>query len=155
MSIGFCQNKSFAQHRYSELDTRVKPNVGVVGGFSGFRNNFIEVGIGYQPWEVVGHSIYYPFAGFLFLMEWDPSRKLYGNSVNAWYLGGPFSCGLSINRYSDNVHETYGIKPMIGISKFRIGLMYGYNFFVSPNSIDNLAHHSLTIKYYFPLWKQQ
>ena len=153
--FGCICNKSFGQYGVGELDKLEKPNIGIVGGFSGFRNNFIELGIGFQPWEVVGHSIYYPFAGFLILGEWDLVRKLYGNSINAWYLGGPFSCGLSINRYSDFVHETYGVKPMIGISWRRIGIMYGYNIFITPNSIPDLGHHSLTIKYYYPLWKKE
>jgi hypothetical protein len=134
--------------------TTEKPNFGVVVGYSGFKNNFIELGIGYQPWEVQGNYVYYPFAGFLALYELEPTRKLYGTSLNAWYLAGFFSCGLNINRYSDYKNDTYGLKPMIGMSFARIGIMYGYNIFLNANEISNLNTHSITIKYYYPLWKK-
>jgi hypothetical protein len=148
--------KGLSQHRndYNDVTTE-QPGVGIVGGLSGFKNNFIEIGIGYQPWEVKGHYVFYPFAGFLAMYEFDPTRKLYGTSLNAWYLAGFFSCGLGVNRYSDYKHETYGVKPMIGISCFRVGIMYGYNFFLNKNSITNLAHNTFTIKYNLPIWKKK
>lgn len=138
--------------QYSKTE---KANFGVVAGYSGFKNSFIEIGIGYQPWEVKGNFVFYPFAGFLALYEFDPTRKLYGTSLNAWYLAGLFSGGLNVNRYSDYSNDTYGIKPMVGISVFRIGIMYGYNLFLNTNSISNLDHHCFTIKYYYPIWKKK
>jgi hypothetical protein len=96
----------------------------------------------------------YPFAGFLLLYEISPERKLYGTSFNLWYLSGLFSCGLNVNRYSDYEDETYGIKPMVGISAYRIGLMYGYNFYLT-DPVPGLSHNSLTIKYYLPLVRKK
>ncbi|MCC6371520.1 MAG: hypothetical protein IT236_10995, partial [Bacteroidia bacterium] len=124
-------------------------------GYSGIKPNLIELGVGYQPWEVEGHFVRYPFAGFLALYEFDPTKKLYGTSINAWYLSGPLSGGLGVNRYSDYTHSTYGIKPMIGISIARFGIMYGYNIFLSGNDISYLNHHSFTVKYYYPLWRKK
>ena len=135
--------------------TTERPGVGVVAGLSGFNQNMIEVGIGYQPWEVEGFYVSYPFAGFLALAEFSPDQKLYGVSLNAWYLAGFFSCGLGFNRYAWESEETYGVKPMIGISVRRIGIMYAYNFFVTDNSITALRHNSFTVKYYLPLWKKK
>jgi hypothetical protein len=144
-----------ARIRMRKADYEQKPSIGVVAGYTGFNNTFLEIGAGYQPWETASDFIKYSFAGFLALYEFDPSRKLYGISINAWYLGGPFSCGLGINRYAERTSDTYGIKPMIGISFLRIGVMYGYNFFLTPNSISNLYHNSITFKYYFPVWKKK
>jgi hypothetical protein len=127
-------------------------SVGLVAGYSGFRNNFIELGIGFQPWDVEGEWVGYPFAGFLLLHEIEATRKLYGNSCNFWYLSGPFACGLGVNRYSDHKSQTFGIKPMIGVSIYRIGIMFGYNFFLNKNEIPNLGHASMTVKYYLPVW---
>lgn len=142
--------KGIAQYSKTE-----KASFGIVAGYSGSKNNFIEFGVGYQPWEVEGNFVYYPFAGFLALYEFDPTRKLYGTSLNAWYLSGPLSFGLNVNHYSDYSNNTYGIKPMVGISIFRIGIMYGYNFFLNTNSIRDFDHQTFTIKYYYPLWKKK
>lgn len=138
-----------------EYGVTEQANFGFVAGYSGTKTNLIEMGVGYQPWEVEGNFVYYPFAGFLALYEFDPNRKLYGTSLNAWYLSGPLSGGLSINRYSDYTNATYGIKPMIGISILRIGIMYGYNIFLNGNKIANLNQHSFTIKYYYPIWHKK
>lgn len=144
------------QRSGNEYGASEKENFGLVAGYtSSQQNNMLEIGVGYQPWEVEGFFVWYPYAGFLALYEFNPNGKLYGTSLNAWYLSGPLSCGLNINRYSDYKNETYGIKPMIGISSFRIGIMYGYNFFINSNSIENLQNESITIKYYLPLWKRK
>lgn len=154
--IFFFSIKGIAQHDKDYADEKTeRPSVGIVAGVSGFHNSFLEIGVGYQPWEVKGLYVYYPFAGFLATYEFDPTRKLYGTNLNAWYLAGLFSCGLNVNRYSDFKHETYGLKPMIGISCLRIGIMYGYNFFLNKNGILDLAHNSFTLKYYLPLWKKK
>ncbi len=148
----------FSNSVYSQADLGIcyeQPSVGVVVGYSGFANPRLEIGVGYQPWPVEGHFVNYPFAGFLALYEKDLNNKNYGVSVNAWYLAGFFSCGLGINRYTDKVSETYGIKPMIGMSFRRIGFMYGYNIFLNPNEIQNYRHSGITIKYYYPLWKKK
>jgi hypothetical protein len=133
----------------------VNANIGLVAGYSGTKQNMLEVGIGFQPWQVEGVFVKYPFAGFLALYEFDPNSRIYGTSFNAWYLSGLFACGLNANRYSDYKTDTYGIKPMIGISSFRIGLMYGYNIYLNDNSIQNLQKESITIRYYYPFWKKK
>jgi hypothetical protein len=154
--VFFVSLKGIAQHEQDYHDvTTERPSVGIVGGLSGFKSNFIEIGVGYQPWEVKGNYVYFPFAGFIAMYEVEPMRKVYGTSLNAWYLAGFFSCGLSANRYSDHTNDTYGIKPMVGISFLRIGVMYGYNFFLNKNSITDLRHNTFTIKYYLPLWKKK
>ncbi len=140
--------------QYSE-STKLNANIGIVAGYSGTKQNMLEVGIGFQPWQVEGLFVNYPFAGFLALYEFDPNSKIYGTSFNAWYLSGLFACGLNANRYSDYKTDTYGIKPMIGISSFRIGLMYGYNIYLNDNSIQNLQKESITIRYYYPFWKRK
>ena len=89
----------FSKVNAQEYGKNVPPSFGVVAGYSGFQNNFIELGVGYQPWEVEGTFVYYPFAGFMALVEVDPYRRLYGNNLNAWYLSGPISLGLNANRY--------------------------------------------------------
>jgi hypothetical protein len=135
--------------------THLNANIGIVAGYSGFGPHMLEAGIGFQPWDVRAEYVGYPFDGFLALYEFSPTRNLYGTSLNFWYLSGPVSCGLGVNRYSDYTNETYGIKPMIGVSIFRIGIMYGFNFFLNKNEITNFSHSSLTIKYYLPIWERK
>ena len=147
--------KLSAQRQSIDLGSTENANVGIVVGYTGLKQNMIEFGIGFQPWEVQGFFVSYPFAGFLATYEFSPTQRLYGTNINAWYLGGPFSFGLNLNRYSDYKKQTFGIKPMLGISFLRIGVMYGYNFFLNPNSIDGLAHNSITVKYYLPVWKKK
>lgn len=139
----------------NEYGIRLNANVGVAVGYSYMARNMLEVGVGFQPWDVEGTFVSYPFAGFLAMYEFDPAGGFYGTSFNAWYLGGPFSCGLGFNRYSDYENTTFGIKPMIGISIARFGIMYGYNFFLNKNRIPDFYHPSFTIKYYLPLWKRK
>ncbi len=144
-----------SNQKFTEETVTEEPSLGLVAGYTGSGYNILEVGIGYQPWQVEGLFVEYPFAGFLALYEFDPSRKFYGTSLNAWYLSGLIAFGLNVNRYSDYKNETYGIKPMIGISSYRVGLMWGYNFFLNGNDIENLSNQSITIKYYHPLWKRK
>ena len=151
----FCFFSNVFSQVNNEYGTTEPPNIGVVVGYSGLKPNMIELGVGYQPWEVEGGFVWYPFAGFLALAEFSPDTKLFGTSLNAWYLSGPFACGLGINRYVISDDETYGIKPMIGISFRRIGIMYGYNFYSKNNTITDLHHDSFTIKYYLPLWRKK
>src|ERR1051326_8839321 len=145
----------FSQRRTTDFGMIEPPGLGVVAGFSGFHPDMLDVGIGYQPWEVEGAFVQYPFAGFLALAEYSPGSKLFGTSLNAWYLSGLFACGLGVNRYIEDGNETYGMKPMIGISMYRIGIMYGYNFYSKNNLIPDLHHDSFTIKYYLPLWRKK
>jgi hypothetical protein len=143
---------------YSEVkaqDEELNANIGLAFGYSGFNRHMLEVGIAFQPWDVEGAYVSYPFAGFLALYEFQLGGKLYGTSFNAWYLSGPFSCGLGVNRYSDYETQTFGIKPMIGISIMRVGIMYGYNFFLNKNAIPDFYHPSFTIKYVLPLWQRK
>lgn len=132
-----------------------KAHVGIVAGYSGFKQNTVELGIGFQPWEVQSFFVGYPFAGFLLLHEFDPNQKFYGNSVNFWYLSGFFACGLGANRYSDYQNQTLGIKPMVGFSCLRVGVMYAYNIYLNKNKIPELYPHSLTVKYYLPVWRKK
>ncbi|MFI5203217.1 MAG: hypothetical protein ACHQF2_01885 [Flavobacteriales bacterium] len=138
-----------------EYGTRLNANIGLAVGYSGFNRNMLEVGVGFQPWDVEGTFVAFPFAGFLAMYEFEPHGRLYGTSFNAWYLSGPFSCGLNVNRYSDYENHTFGIKPMVGISIARLGIMFGYNFFLNENRILDFYHPSFIVRFYVPVWKRK
>lgn len=139
--------------RLSAQSEYLPMHVGIAASYSGFKNNMLGIGISFQPWDVRGDYVEYPFAGFTIMHEIEPTRKLYCNSFNFYYLSGPFSCGLGVNRTSDFVNETWGIKPMIGISIARISILYGYTIFLMPNEIPEFYHPSFNLGYTLPLLK--
>ena len=130
-------------------------NIALAAGYSGFYNNTFQIGIGFQPWDVKGDYVAFPLFGFTALYEHVIDRKLTGFSFNSLYLSGPFACGLGVNRFSESGATTYGMKPMIGVSIVRIGIMFGYNIFLNANEIPRFYHPSFNINYYFPLWKRK
>jgi hypothetical protein len=136
------------------IDDAQKPSIGIVAGYSGFRNDFLQMGVGWQPWELelLNDLPLFPFFGFMGLYEVDLWRKIKGFSLNASYYSGLFACGLDLYRYSDNTHFTYGFRPLIGMSMLRMGILYGYNVFLNENSIEGLNRNTLTFRYYLPLW---
>jgi hypothetical protein len=136
------------------IEDAQKPSIGIVAGYSGFRNDFLQFGIGWQPWELdlINDLPLFPFFGFMGLYEVDPWRKIQGVSLNASYYSGLFACGLDVNRYTNQTHVTFGLRPLIGMSMLRMGILYGYNIFLNENSIEGLNRNSLTFRYYLPLW---
>lgn len=130
-------------------------NIGLAVGYSGVNPNVFQIGLGFQPWDIKAEYVGFPLFGFTALYEFSPESELQGASFNTLYLSGPFACGLGFNGYMYNRNTTYGIKPMIGISIFRIGIMYGFNFFLNKNEIMGLDHSSINVNYYLPILKRK
>ena len=147
--------KGKTQSNFWSGNGHLNANIGLATGYSGISLNVFQFGLGFQPWDIKAEFVGFPLFGFTALYEFSPERNLQGASFNTLYLSGPFACGLGFNRYTANNNITYGIKPMIGISIFRIGIMFGYNFFLTKNEIDDFYHPSFNINYYFPLWKRK
>ena len=129
------------------------PAVGFVGGISGFKTNDYEIGLGINIMETrpLNKAFNKPFLGISMAANFNAHHKdLIGESLNLWF-NGLIVMGLNQNWYSDGKFQTFGIKPFAGLEFYGISFIYGYNFFLNNNEINELTNHIFSIRYFVPV----
>ena len=129
------------------------PTLGLVGGVSGFHSTDLELGIGLNLYETRPRNkiMTKPFLGCSISANLNPdSPDLKGENFNIWF-STIFTLGLNQNYYIKGDLKTWGMKPFIGLEFYGISFIYGYNFFLTKNQIDELSNNVFSVRYFLPV----
>lgn len=141
------------EYKYPYYGHWIPPYIGIIGGYEGFKSNYWEAGLVFnivpsrvtpKTGAIIGGVVSY--------------KKNFSNSIQAFEAEVGFysflSLGVNFNYTFTTIHNTFGVKPFIGISIYHLQFLWGYNLFSDKkNEIQDLRHSTFKIRYSIPLFR--
>ena len=86
-----------------------------------------------------------------FSVDYIPKSKIYGIHAGIMF-SSIMAFGFNFNYYNKIDKNQFAFCPVIGLSYANIDLLYGYNIYFSKTRIAEINRHSLTIRFYIPIF---
>lgn len=140
-----------AQNLSKELPTKRKgeTSLALITGYQGFKNHFLELGIGARKDWIVGHhplTMVYGVSG-----EFKLHDDFIGAVKGTISIGGGASgmnLGLNLVNYVSANSSSFRFRPEIGVGVRLFRIVYGYNVAFTNENFPGISQHVFTLNIY-------